>query len=114
MKSMLLFLMTIVFLITTACKGANTKSFTDLPVSQKAFDVQHFNDRPAKGAKAVIYKVATHFPAEEVTNFIDQEMQKKGFKRYLMPYQAGRNFSWTTLHPTTGMWEKTDKPLHAF
>lgn len=109
MKSMLLFFMTIVFLIITACNGANTKSLTDLPVIHNAFDVQRFNDRPAKGAKAVIYKVATHFPAEEVTNLLDQEMQKKGFKRYLMPSQAGRSFSWTTLNPTTGIWDKTDK-----
>lgn len=109
MKSMPLLFMIFVFLITSACNSANTKSLTDLPVIQQAFDVERFNDRPAKGAKAVIYKVTTPFPAEEVTSFIDSEMRKKGFRRYLMPYQAGRSFSWTTLNPTTGIWDKTDK-----
>jgi len=109
MKIILLFFITSVFLLTAACNDTKTKSLTDLPVTPKAFDVQRFNDRPAKGAKAVIYKVATPFPAEEVTNFIDSEMRKKGFRRYLMPYEESRGFSWTTLNPTTGIWDKTDK-----
>ena len=60
MKSMPLLFMTFVFLITTACNDAN-KSLTDLPVIQQAFDVELFNDRPAKGTKAIIYKVTTPF-----------------------------------------------------
>ena len=109
MKNNLRLLITLFFLILPACTGKGVNSFTELPLLQKAFEVKHFNDRTAKGAKSLIYKITTPFPAEEVTTFIDHDMQNKGFKRYPMPYDAVQSFSWVTFSPKTGNWEKTDK-----
>ncbi len=55
------------------------------------------------------YRVASSFPAGEITAFIDNEMTVKGFKRYQMPNDALPSFSWSTFSPKTGNWKITEK-----
>lgn len=102
------FLMT-VFLLLSACSGKNTSSFTELPIYPKAFSIKHYIDRPVKGAESLTFRVTSPFPAEEITTYIDNEMNVKGFKRPPMPYDALPSFSWSTFNSKTGNWEKTDK-----
>lgn len=53
-----------------------------LPIYPSATDVHHKIDSPAKGAKSVVYFVQIDFPANELTEFYNKEMERMGFIKF--------------------------------
>lgn len=106
-RGILLFSLFLAFLLAACTRTKATDPFPNitLPAHPKAINPETQYDSPAKGAKAVVYKVNMPFPAEEITAFYDIEFKKIGYERFTE--DGGATFEWENFNPKTGQWEKT-------
>jgi hypothetical protein len=102
-KTALLFVLFII--IATGCSKSEPFSNIQLPKYPNAIDPKLLIDEPVSGAKALVYKIKTPFPASEVTGFYDREISKLGF--YRAPVKSIGTFKWENLNQKTGEWEET-------
>ncbi len=103
------FIMVILFVVIASCSNDQKRTYSELPVHPEAINAQYSNDRIAKGVTSLTYKVKIPFPASETINFIENNVTKKGFIRYKIPFMALPGFKWSNFNPKSGEWEETDK-----
>ncbi len=92
-------------LLFFGCSKSDPFPKISLPIHPSAINPESFFDRPAKGAKCVVYDLRMPFPADEITIFYDSEMDKMGFKPSFEK-EAG-TFKWENYNYKSGEWEVT-------
>ena len=102
------FILVIIFVVIASCSNDQSKDFTEFPVHPEAINAHYSKDLIAKGVVSLTYNVEIPFPAIEITNFIENDVTKKGFIRYDIPFKALPNFKWSNFNPKTGEWEETN------
>jgi hypothetical protein len=101
------FVFALVIVLSEACAENDPFPNVNLSVCPGAVNIEtHLND-PAKGVKALTYQVSANFPARDVTEFYNVQLEKRGFKKHDDPLHALKGFEWTNFNPTTGNWETT-------
>jgi hypothetical protein len=79
----------------------------DLPILTKALYVERGFSKKLN-AKYLIYKLDRSFPAMDVIEFYNEKFKDEHLIRFS---EDGHGVGqWVDLNPTTGKWEKTDKP----
>ena len=64
-------------------------------------------NRPAKDTKAVAYNLSMDFPARDVTDFYNKEMERIGLTPF--PEEGFTTFKWESFNSKSGNWEQTTK-----
>ena len=100
------FLFIIFIIVAMGCSKSEPFPNIQLPIHPKAIDPKLLIDKPVKGAKALVYKIQTPFPANEITSFYENEIAKLGFHR--APVKQIATFKWENFNNRTGEWEETD------
>ncbi len=89
------------------CAKSDPFPALQLPIYPSAINPNKAIDSPVKGAKSVVYDVAVGFPAKELTDFYNQEMEKIGF--FPFPEKGIGTFKWEDFNAASGDREETSK-----
>jgi hypothetical protein len=81
-----------------------------LPVHPDAIGVTMMNDRPAKGAKAVAYRVTVEFPASKIIEFYNRELTSMGYATFNDTSSSRPSGIWSSFNNKSGEYDETTKP----
>ena len=81
-----------------------------LPVHPDAKGVNRMNDRPAKGAKAVAYRVSVEFPASKIIEFYNRELKSMGYAPFNDTSSSRPSGKWSSFNNRSGEYDETTKP----
>jgi hypothetical protein len=93
-------------IIFIGCSKKDPFPEIQLPKYPNAINPELLVNRPAKCAKALVYKLNIPFPATEVTTFYNDEIEKLGFSQ--APVESIATFKWENFNEKTGEWEETN------
>ena len=81
-----------------------------LPVHPDAKGVSRMNDRPAKGAKAVAYRVTVEFPASKIIDFYNRELKSMGYAPFNDTSSSRPSGKWSSFNNRSGEFDETTNP----
>ena len=99
-------------LASTWLLSCETKPFpgTLLPVHPDAISTKRMSNQPAKGAKAVAYRVSVQFPATEIIEFYNRELAAMGYVPFIDKSSSRPSGQWSRFNSISGEFDETTKP----
>ncbi|MDY7031149.1 MAG: hypothetical protein SVY10_04465, partial [Thermodesulfobacteriota bacterium] len=80
-----------------------------LPVHPDAISTKRINDKPVKGAKAVVYNVSVQFPATKIIEFYNRELVSMGYVPLNATIESRPLGIWSSINNRTGKFEEVKK-----